>query len=222
MKDRDLRAVIFDMDGVIIDSEPIYEEALDISFASFDLPVPPRSSYDNYKGRAGNEVFGEIARQHGYRFSANDFRQVSIQAFGNLAQEKIQLFPQALNFLDFIRQKFEKVGLATSAMKPTQKMIFEKFPLDHYFDIVITSDDISKHKPDPEPYLVTAKLLEVAPEKCMVIEDTFHGVDSSKAAGCFTVAIPNTFTKERLDQHRPDLFVQDFNELKSHMDKVLS
>ena len=214
------RAVIFDMDGIIVDSEPLYEESLDIALEAYQVPVPPRSEYQKYKGRSGAEVFKEIAEENGNRFDANEMRQVSIEAFERLAREKVSIFPGTLSFLNFVRQRYSNVGLATSSMKHIQEMIFEKFPLDPFFDQVITADDITKHKPDPEPYLVTARLMSVNTEDCIVLEDTIHGINSAKTAGCFTVAIPNTFSEERLREAGADLIVADFSVLQSLIEEA--
>jgi len=222
MLPKGIRSVIFDMDGIIIDSEPLYEESLDIALENFGVPVPPRSEYAKYKGRSGAEVFKEIADENGNRFEAKDIQLDSIKNFERLAREKVDIFPGTLEFLEFARGRYEKIGLATSSMKHIQEMIFQKFPLGQFFDAVITADDITKHKPDPEPYLVTTKLLSLSPQECMVIEDTFHGVNSSKSAGCYTVGIPNTFSEERLLAAGAHLVVKNFQELESLIQKTAS
>ena len=107
-----------------------------------------------------------------------------------------------------------KLGLTTSASRSTQELTFETFGFAPYFDAIVTGEDITKGKPDPEPYLTTARKLGIDAKDCIVIEDSINGVRSGHAAGCVVIAMTTTFPREALLEAGADHVIDSFSELQ--------
>jgi beta-phosphoglucomutase-like phosphatase (HAD superfamily) len=116
----------------------------------------------------------------------------------------------------------KKVPLAvtTSAGREGTLLILSKAGIDKMFDVIITRDDCEKLKPDPEPYIVTAKKLQIEPKFCVAIEDTSLGVESAKGAGMLCIAIPNEFTRDQ-DFSMADVVVKSANEVEDILEFIL-
>ena len=124
----------------------------------------------------------------------------------------VSLFEGAVELLEEMQGRI-KIALATmSGRKVVDKLLPEK-RIEGYFDVVVTADDISKPKPDPEIFLVSASKLGVDPEDCVVIEDSVFGVRAAKAAEMKCIAVPSgAYTKEELQEENPDLMIDALTE----------
>lgn len=220
-------SLFFDMDGVIVDSEPIHAQAGAIALQRRNLLIDLDPISLQFKGRTDRDMFEYIVE----RFSpasgdddppghAEHERRAEVQrlidekaaVFHELLEE-VLLVPGVLQFLAASRQRFSTLALTTSATRRDQEQIFNRFNLHGWFDGVITAEDIQRAKPDPEPYLKTAAILGLDPKLCLVIEDSTNGIRSAKGAGCFAVGITTSFQPEDLRQAGADAVVQSFAEL---------
>ncbi|MCF2972482.1 HAD family phosphatase [Synechococcus sp. Nb3U1] len=217
-------SLFFDMDGVIVDSEPIHAQAGAIALQRCNLSIDLDPISLQFKGRTDWDMFAYIVEQ----FSPDDDppgraeyeRRAEVQrlidekatVFHELLEE-VPLVPGVLEFLAASRQQFSTLALTTSATRRDQEQIFNRFGLHRWFDGVITAEDIQRAKPDPEPYLKTAAILGLDPKLCLVIEDSTNGIRSAKGAGCFAVGITTSFQPEDLRQAGADAVVQSFVEL---------
>jgi len=210
------KAIIFDLDGVIIDSEPVHEEAERIICKKYNIKTPRFNWKKNFKGKTAVDIFEYIIAN----FGSDDISIPEIVAdyrkiFLALAKEKIQPIPGALQFIKGAKPHVNKIGLTTSNDKEAQQMAFDKFQLHDYFDAIITSNDISQGKPHPEPYIKTAAKLQILPQNCLVIEDSDNGIISARNAGCITVGLTTTFPREKLLEVGADYIVDSFEELSA-------
>ncbi|MCJ2543097.1 HAD family hydrolase [Thermostichus vulcanus] len=210
--------LFFDMDGVIVDSEPIHAQAGAIALQRCHLSIELAPISLLFKGRTDWDMFAYIIEQ--FTDTPEEERQAAIQrlieekarAFADLL-EQVPLVPGVLEFLAASRPRFATLALTTSATRRDQEHIFNRFDLGRWFDGVITAEDIQRAKPDPEPYLKTAALLGLDPSLCLVIEDSTHGIRSAKGAGCFAVGITTSFGPEDLRQAGADAVVESFADL---------
>lgn len=217
------KAVIFDFDGVVMETEPYHIEAFRKTIREdFNVEV----SYDEVLAFAGlthAEKIRRIFRKKGLPvdFDAEaEGEKILARAFDIIEKEmkkgNIELPDGLIEFLDRLKAKKYKIGLATVNKRKYISRILRIAKIDKCFDAVVTSDDIKNPKPDPEIYVKAAKKLNANPRNCIAIEDSVYGVQSAKAAGMKCVAITTTNTRERLKD--ADIIVDGFDELDA--DKI--
>jgi HAD superfamily hydrolase (TIGR01509 family) len=177
--------VIFDCDGVIVDSEPLKYWAYYHTFMDrYQVSLSP----DDVSWRGKPEV--EVMNYWLAELNIEGEREVKAliaykrQAYSDLlAKVSVALIPGIIKFLNTLIAKGKRLGLATACRRDDQQAIFKMHHLDKYFKAVITLDDVRFPKPDPEIYLKTAARLNTKPENCLVFEDSPSGVRAAKTAG---------------------------------------
>jgi len=204
-----IKAIIFDLDGVIIDSNPAI-----VAFWShwanqfgFDLTqdmilqwVYGRKVTATIEGLFSftNQEQQNTIKEAGYAFDA---------AMHPTGIEGVQDFVQALKALDFPR------GVATSSHKERMELMLERIGLPNHFEYSITAHDVQKGKPDPEPYLKMAEKLNFVPSECLVFEDAISGVQSAIAAGMTCIGIGNQLTAKSLIDVGAKEVIENFRSL---------
>jgi HAD superfamily hydrolase (TIGR01549 family) len=211
-----VKGILFDLDGVLIDSEPLHE------FTLLELS-------DRFGRRFGHDEllqFKGLPELSVARTIHNFFpdRSPAIDEIIRLRLEllrsnfhRVEMSEGALTFVQRAKTAGFRLGLTTSAARSMQRLACEKFALTSYFDTVITGEDIERGKPDPQPYERTAANLNLQPNECMVVEDAVNGIKSGKAAGCFVVGITTSFTAQALKLAGADLVVPDFGALEAYL-----
>lgn len=182
-----VKAIIFDLDGVIIDSAELHKQSAAIVFRSIGLE---RASGDlsQLMGMRDQDIFHILKAK--YRLSPlhENLVKKRIQIFLRLAASKLTLKKGVLQLLPRLRRRV-KLAVTTSSAREIWQFADKKFNLSRFFDVVVTGDDSKKGKPDPEPYLKTCERLGVDPKDCIVIEDAVAGVRAAKQAGAKCIAI---------------------------------
>lgn len=215
-----IEALLFDMDGVVIDSEPIHEEAQRIIFRAHDLAVP-ESVYPSFKGMTEQKVFERIVSEYGTdRHDVETLVHAKEDTYRRLLVD-LQLIP---GVLDFIRRAYGRyrMALTTSSVRANQRIAFDRFGLDAYFEVVVTAEDIEHPKPHPQPYLTTAAKLGLPPETCLVLEDSLHGVHSAKRAGCRVAGVTTSFDASALKTAGADVTIASFAEMTDDLSLLLA
>jgi len=211
---KELTTIIFDLDGVIIDTEPLHARTKRMAFEQYGVSVPEHM-YAEFKGRSDEDMV---------RYGLKHFGPPSLEWQQVLARKhelftehfrEIETVPGALEFIASARRRFDKMALVTSAIRRNQEYAMSRFGLASFFDVIVTGEDITRTKPDPEPYLAAISRLGVAPESCLVLEDSINGVVSANAAGCAVVAITTSFTAAELAEAKPHTIVSGYDELTS-------
>ncbi len=210
-----VEGILFDMDGVLIDSEPLHEFTLLELSALFGRRFETHAELQAFKGLPETTAAHLLLAQ---------FPQVTLGAAEviELRLEKIRqnfhrvkIIEGAVHFLKRCKTAGYRLGLTTSADPSIQQLAFRTFGLSESFDAIITGKDVKIGKPDPEPYLLTAAKLGVPAGKCMVIEDATSGVRSGKAAGCLVAAITTSFTETALLDAGADFVAPSFAVLEA-------
>ena len=216
LEPRILKAIIFDLDGVIIDSEALHEEAGRRAMSQYALNAVP-VDFDAFKGKTEQDVFGYVVEvNEADHVDVDELIALKQRLYGDLI-DRLQPVDGALAFIERLAQAGLTMGLTTSSVPENQQRAFDKFDLYQYFDTVITAADVTHPKPHPEPYLTTAQRLGVDPAYCLVIEDSTHGVDSARQAGCQVAGITTSFSKEALAEAGVEVVVDHFDELAQHL-----
>ncbi|MFH0869887.1 MAG: HAD family phosphatase [archaeon] len=204
-----LKAMIFDMDDVIINSIKIEFPAWERLFSDFgqklDLKV-----YKSFLGMKSVELikrFIPVVKDEELSSLAN---RKEIYFIELLKKEGISMTPGVIDFLDSVKGRY---GLAIATAAPDMKLneILELIHLKRYFKVIITADHIAKGKPDPEIFLKAAERLKVSPRDCVVFEDAPNCVRAAKAGGMKCVAITTTHTKGELKE--ADLVIDSFSDI---------
>jgi HAD superfamily hydrolase (TIGR01509 family) len=205
-----IEAVIFDMDGVLVDSEPLQYEAYRRVFADHGAVVERDEFIRLWVGRGS--VLHEHIERHGLRVSVEEVRRSKKTVYDELVREKLKLRPGLLGLLRRLHRQL-LTALASSAHPDSVSVVLEKFKLTEYFDAILTGGDVEHNKPHPEIYLKAAERLGVAPEQCLALEDSTAGVTSAKAAGMRVIALPHEYTRGQ-DFSRADLLITDLRNLR--------
>ncbi len=212
-----IQTIIFDMDGVIIDSEPLHSKAGKRALDHSGIHLNLEPIQEIFKGRTDYDIFSYIVANYAPE-DPNPEEQVAqlieakAKAFYDLL-DQVPLVPDVLSFVESAKQHYGKLGLATSANRLDQQRVFDRFNLHNWFDVVIVAEDIIKAKPDPEPYQKAAQKLAISPQFCLVIEDSINGIRSAKGAGCQAIGITTSFPREELFAAGADDVIDRFDEL---------
>jgi HAD superfamily hydrolase (TIGR01509 family) len=189
-----IKAALFDLDGVLIDSETLYTQFWENVGKSHKLPSPT-FAYD-IKGT----TLIDILTTH---FPDPEVRADVDRLLHKFENEIVYpIFPGALEFVDELRRQGVKTVIVTSSDNKKMDFLFAQHPdFPSHFDAVVTAADVTHSKPHPEPYLVGAAKVGVAPEECLVFEDSFQGLESGRSAGCRVVGIATTNPAEAIEPH---------------------
>jgi beta-phosphoglucomutase len=211
----DLDAVLFDLDGVLIDSEPLHEEAKRRVFDHFGIVVP-ETVYDRFKGRTDAEVLAYAAEHHADgRVSTQDLVERKREEFWRLL-DGLAPIDGAEAFVEAAAARY-RIGLCTSASRHTRELAFDPLGWEEHFEAFVTAEDVTCSKPDPEPYRLVAEKLGVAPERCLVVEDSLSGVRSARAAGARVAALTTSMERDELEAAGAHVVVESFTELAGRL-----
>jgi HAD superfamily hydrolase (TIGR01509 family) len=211
-----IRAVIFDMDGVVVDSEPVHERALMATAQSLgrSMSVVEAKSFKGSTEKLAAELMRDFT---GTDVAVEEIIRKRLLMVRELFHE-VTLMDGVIDFIATCQKKGWILALATSAQRDMQELIFSTFGLAPYFPTVVTGSDVTRSKPDPEPYLKAAAKLGLEAGACLVVEDAKLGIASGKSAGCQVVGITTSFPKEDLLGAGADLVVDTFIELAGYLD----
>lgn len=205
-----LTGVIFDMDGVLCDSEDFMAEASVRMFAeTYRVKVDPREFFP-YRGTGENAYLGNVARNHGITLNLEDDKQRAYKIFLTAIKGRLQPLPGALDFVAGCRHRGLPCAIATSAdrMKLNGMLPEIGLPLET-FQAIVTGSDVTHKKPHPEIFLTAAARLGCVPAQCLVIEDSASGVRAAKAAGCRCLALTTSLDATALRREGADYVATD-------------
>lgn len=185
-----IEAVIFDMDGLLVDSEPFWKTAEKEVFGALGIEVtePHTSLTSRMTTREVAEYWFAVKPWNGK--SLADVEQEVVDRVGELIDLYGVKMPGVEETLRYIKMLGLKIGLATNSPKSLISRILEKLNISNYFDVVLSADDVDKGKPNPDIYLKTASTLSVDTSRCIVFEDSPSGVSAAVAAGMTVIAVP--------------------------------
>ncbi|WP_343663921.1 HAD family phosphatase [Chryseobacterium mucoviscidosis] len=213
-----LKAVLFDMDGVIVDTEPLHRKAYFKTFNDLGIDVL-EELYASFTGASTKRVCETLIQEFNlkqtYEEIAKTKRDYFKEYFYN--DEEFDLISGVRELIQYYYDNGIKLILASSATMATINMVFEKFELEPYFRGKISGADLKESKPHPEVFLLAAEMANEPVENCMVIEDSTNGILASHRANIFCAAYRSPHSKNQ-DYTLANIVVSDYAELE--LDKI--
>jgi HAD superfamily hydrolase (TIGR01509 family) len=190
-----LRAVVFDLDGLLVNSEDLYEQAGEIVLRRRGKTYDA-SLREQMMGRPVVDAIQLMIDCHSLPDPLEDLMRECREVLEKLMATSLAPMPGVDALLDELQAASVPAAVATSGTREYADHVLTKLNLKHRFQFVLTADDIHRGKPDPEVYLLAARRLRVMPSEMMVLEDSANGCRAAVAAGAFTVAVPNRHTRD--------------------------
>jgi len=202
-----LKAVIFDFDGVITDSEILHLRAFNKVLAQFGVEISTKDYYREYLGLTDADCFKLVAKRH--------HLPVHCQQIENLMKQKAQLFEQLAKtegriiegvskFLRMLQRNNVPMAICSGALLAEIELTLEEARLRELFAVIVSAEQVKKGKPNPQGFLLTLQKLNhnrqkpIAARECIVIEDSHWGLQAARAAGMHTIAVTNSYDADQL------------------------
>jgi HAD superfamily hydrolase (TIGR01509 family) len=208
-----VRAIVFDFDGVVVNSEPLYEAAETALFQRYGIRIPDED-WKYFKGLSEEKLFTFTKERYSITAPISELKVQGLELLKAEFAKHLDYMPGFLDFLDVIDGQYQ-TGLVTSSSRTLLEWIFRHTPVRNHFSQMIAAEDILQQKPHPEPYLRMAELLQLPPAEMLVIEDSINGVRSAKGAGAFTIGFLTTLS--RADLQEADQHCANFLELQNFL-----
>jgi len=205
-----IKSVIFNMDGVLVDPEPLYPKVSENLFRK-EFSISVSEVYNETVGRKEDEAIEIVARDFGLDTDLKDLVARIRRDYCDQLWTKASPTPGSLQLISNLNRRY-RLALASSSRREYLDVILTKFKIENAFEVVVTGDDSEKGNPNPEMYVLTAQNLRLKPYECLVLEDSENGVNAAKNAGMKCIAIVTGFT-EKQDFSRADHLVRSLWEI---------
>jgi len=206
-----IKAAIFDMDGVIVDSEPMHIEAEKRILLKYGVEISA-DELRTYTGTTAESEFADLIRKYGLKTTVDRlFREKEAVLF-DLLEGRTEPTKGVIKLIKSQKQHGLKLAIASSGHRKLVHYFLRKLKIVSLFDSIVCAEDITRSKPDPEIFLKAAKNLSLDPAECVVIEDSTLGVTAAKSAGMKCIAFRNPNSGNQ-DLSKADLIIDDFRKL---------
>lgn len=203
-----LKAVIFDFDGVICDSEYLHYRALNAVFQRYGVDVPKGVHWDKYLGYTDAENIEAVNRDYAMGLDAAGIRTIMAEkkeAFDAMARAESLVIEGVEPFVRMLMENGIDLAICSGALRSDIDLMLNGSGFADAFKVIVTADDITKGKPDPQGYRLALDKLnafgggDIKPLNCVVIEDSHWGLEAAATAGMHTVAVTNTYGRAELE-----------------------
>lgn len=189
-----IEAVVFDMDGVLIDAKEWHYHALNRALEHFGWTISRAEHLSTFDGLPTRKKLEMLSQEKGLPRGLHAFLNELKQQY---TVEQIHLHCKPIFVHEYtlsnLKARNYKLGLASNSIRSTVELMMQKASLAPYLDIMLSNEDVSNPKPHPDIYLKTADLLGVAPSRCLVVEDNANGIRAAEAAGCPILVVQSVF-----------------------------
>lgn len=203
-------AVIFDMDGVIVDNMEYHKRAWAI-FLEKHAPDIELEEFSRHFGKVNRDLLKIVFKREITAEEESRFGEEKETIYREIYADHIVPLSGLLDFLDSLKENSVKTAVATAAPRVNMDFVFEKTGLRKYFDVLIDATEVTRGKPDPEIYLKAAQRLGCLPDSCLVFEDSFPGVQAARRAGMKVVVLATSHPAESLKG--AERVIKDFTEI---------
>jgi beta-phosphoglucomutase family hydrolase len=205
------KGVIFDLDGVLIDSGWAHKQAWFDLAEKEGLEFSDKFFNDTF-GMQNAQIIPMLVRRELVPGELEDMSDWKEQRYRDIVSEKLSLSQGAEKLLAELKEKGFRLAIGSSAPKVNLDLIFRCLKLDNYINACVTKEDVKNGKPSPETFLKAAQKLSLLPRHCVVVEDAVHGIEAARAAGMPVIAL--TTTRDREDLSGADIIADNLDELK--------
>lgn len=202
-----LKAVIFDFDGIIVDTEPLHYQAFQRVLEPLGLGYSWEDYVDRYMGFDDREAFSEVFVLHGMHLNGDQLEKLIYRKahfFQDIIKNEIKPYPGVVKLVRELSE-IMPLALCSGALMSDIVPILDRLDISQKFDVIVTAEDVAASKPDPASYTLAQNRLSskypalmITPDTCLAIEDTPAGIVSAKTAGIAVLAVTNSYMREKL------------------------
>ncbi len=204
------KIIIFDMDGVLVDTEPIYWQVFYEQFEYLGIEVS-KKEYETFVGVPSPNIWQQLIKTRGLESGLDEMLDREKKILNQkLTEASLKPMPGLLDFLKFLGHRNIPLSVASSSIKSNIEFVLNKISIRHHFKFLVSGEEVEKGKPSPDIFLRTAQLNGIEPQRCLVIEDSRNGVHAAKDAKMMVVGFKNPSSGNQ-DLSRADLIISDFS-----------
>ncbi|HEX8676230.1 MAG TPA: HAD family phosphatase [Segetibacter sp.] len=207
----EIKAVIFDLDGTLLDNNDVHLKAWKQYLKENNKQISDEDFKENISGRTNKDAIEHIYQKEMTEDEASKYYLEKEEIYRKMYRPDIAPITGLQDFLEELHKHKIAMAIATSGIQVNIDFMFNHVPIKKYFKKIVNSGDVSKGKPDPEIFLKAAEALHIPTENCIVFEDSIAGVRAGKSAGMKVVALTTTHTPEELKE--ADLVIKDYSEI---------
>ncbi len=203
-----LKAILFDMDGVLVDSMSYHMQSWKQLLENDGIFITEGFIYE-HEGAMGLDIIENLFQKTGRPIDSNRILEIydrQNRIFREEYLSKVRLYPEALTLIEGFQRQGLRLGLVTSSRMNLVEQIWAGHRYRDYFETIVTADDVKRFKPNPDPYLKALEKLKQDPESCLVVENAPAGIQSAKAAGLTCYAVASTSARPRTSGPRTVFF----------------
>jgi len=225
-----LRAVIFDFDGVITDSEILHLRAFNRVLSQYDIEITTEDYYKDYLGLTDVECFEALTDEGRLKLDTEGIANLVKQKnkiFEEMVKSDSRIIDGVIDMLEMLKRNGIRMAICSGALLREIELILEQAQLYHFFEAIVSAEQIKRGKPDPEGLVLTLGKLNhderdaILADECIVIEDSHWGLEAAEAGGMHTIAVTNTYgadqlgTAEKIVRRLDELTIRDLQQLCS-------
>ena len=202
-----LKAVVFDFDGVITDSEILHLRAFNRSLAPFGIEISTKDYYANYLGYSDFDCYKALIDNGVLKIKPQqvaDILKKKSEIFEELTRTEGRTIEGVTDFLGLLKRNKVPMAICSGSLMTEIELMLDEAKLRHFFDVIVSGEQVKKGKPSPEGFLLTLQKLNkkahppIAASECIVIEDSRWGLQAARAAGMHTIAVTNSYGADQL------------------------
>jgi len=198
---RQIEAILFDMDGVLIDAREWHYEALNLALAPFGLEIDRDAHLATYDGLPTRTKLDMLTKSRGLPRNLHCFVNKMKQKYTvDMVRQRCHPMFQHQYALSQLKTAGYKLAVCSNSIRQSLELMMQRAGLERFLDVMISNEDVMKPKPDPEMYLAAMSKLGLKPEQCIIVEDNEHGIRAAKASGARVLIVgnPDDVTYDRL------------------------
>lgn len=205
-------SLIFDMDGVLVDSEAVIEEAARLGLQEYGV-FANSDDFKPFVGTGEDRYIGGVAEKYGVTYHT-DMKKRVYEIYLQQVERKLKVYENTIPLLKKLMENGTTFALGSSADRIKVEANLKVAGIDRaWFKGLVTGDDVVHKKPAPDIYLKASQMLGVDPQHCIVVEDALNGIQAAHAAGMKCIGITTSFTGEQLKEHQADFICEDLLEI---------
>lgn len=189
---RQIEAILFDMDGVLIDAREWHYEALNLALAPFGLEIDRDAHLATYDGLPTRTKLDMLTKSRGLPRNLHGFVNKMKQKYTvDMVRQRCHPMFQHQYALSQLKAAGYKLAVCSNSIRQSLELMMQRAGLDRFLDVMISNEDVAKPKPDPEMYLAAMSKLGLKPEQCIIVEDNEHGIRAARASGARVLIVGN-------------------------------